>query len=316
MIDTKVYNSIVTELNDIGYFDISAVDNTTHTVIKIAELNKYIKVLKKYKATNTKIVSDIKSSVESEIGISMSKAGLDYIEELCHMRDTKLTDFHNNELNQLDFLPSKLIETENYVFYEWFNDYIHPQKIDFLTPINGLTKHLYSNASVDVSDFCKDIISKIENIHHIENKNAPSGITLQTVCVTDIVVKYSIDRKIEDWKYIDLGSVITEQPNRIICTTNIYPGYDLAYLGPIGSRFKVAKNTQESKIFLCDLLPVEEMPVYLNRRLPFRQDESNQLTPCISSSQSYIDAFHSNKITIDHDSESYHILYDDVWYNV
>jgi len=150
-------------------------------------------------------------------------------------------EFLTKGINKYKFLPNYIKSTNNYVFFEWFNDYTQATPEDFLTgisslkskyklPIKNLTPsalfmnvvtsfhEMYTNEQVDVDDV--SAIPRGDLAYFNDCKQA--CITVDNISYDDIVIKREAG-EIVDWKFVDIGNFNVGFPRYVFNMDETYP---------------------------------------------------------------------------------------------
>tara|TARA_R110002110_G_scaffold116821_4_gene288527 strand:- start:233 stop:1270 length:1038 start_codon:yes stop_codon:yes gene_type:complete len=173
----------------------------------------------------------------------LSTATIEQFERILSLQQAYLFPrFLAGNINRYNFLPDYLFCTDNYVFFEWFNDYDLATSEDFMKPITVLQKKIGGGESIQTfqpSDFFLDVISKFHNMYISERIDVPTGdiflgdhgafsppdyycVTPDNIAYHDFVVKRS-SGKIVDWKFVDIGNFDIGHPRYIFGIDDQYP---------------------------------------------------------------------------------------------
>lgn len=156
-------------------------------------------------------------------------------------REYLFPTFLTGTINNYDFLPKFIKRTNNYVFYEWFEDYEQATPEDFLTGMSHIkSKFKLPIDKLVTSSLFDELVSKFHNLYKSEQiplldvDGLPRGdlayfstcdmptITVDNITYDDIVVKRE-SGKIIDWKFIDIGNFNVGFPRYVFNMDETYP---------------------------------------------------------------------------------------------
>lgn len=216
---------------------------------------------------------------------SYTKKLLDYTEA---MQTEVIIPFLKEKMSSYNFLPGYAFCTDNYIAFDWYNDYETPSRCDFLK-FERINEVIFKSKSLNnkftiASNFLKDIICKFNYLyestkikhkipdfyfnskHHFNSKifcdNNTDYLCVSPCNITcnDFVVKRDVDGKIIDWKFIDIGNFLVAPPRYIFCLDGKYPiqptneqrmkgaGHDSVNLVDLVDRFN---NIEQSLVLCC-----------------------------------------------------------------